>query len=216
MEEAQVKKIRLKKIRPKSRYETFTDWARESAEVVTVPIGLFLARLGLHPNTVTLLGTLLNIGVAAVLATGRLRLGGILLAVIAPIDAVDGAMARAIGQKSRFGGFLDSTLDRICEAALMLGLAIHYLRQGAAVEVIFILVALFSAMMVSYTRARAEAAGFSCKVGVMTRVERIIVLAAGLILGLPTVALGVLAVGNTATAIHRILHVYQQARTADR
>lgn len=216
MEEAQIEKIRLKKIRPKSRYETFTDWARETAEVITVPIGLFLARLGLRPNTVTLLGTLLNIAVAAVLATGRLRLGGVLLALIAPIDAVDGAMARAIGQRSRFGGFLDSTLDRICEAALMLGLAIHYLQQSATVEIILILVALFGAVMVSYTRARAEASGFSCKVGVMTRVERIIVLAAGLILGFPTVALWVLAVGNTATAIHRILHVYQQARTVDR
>jgi len=216
VEEAQVKKLRLKKVRPKSRYETFTDWARETAEVITVPIGLFLARLGLHPNTVTLLGTLLNIGVAVVLATGRLRLGGVLLALIAPIDAVDGAMARAVGQKSRFGGFLDSTLDRICEAALMLGLAIHYLRQGAAVEIILILVALFGGMMVSYTRARAEAAGFSCKVGIMTRVERIVVLAAGLILGFPTVALWVLAVGNVATAIHRILHVYRQARLEGR
>ncbi len=205
-----------KKIQPLSRFETFTDWARDTAEVITVPVGRFLARLGLHPNTVTLLGTVLNIGVAVVLAMGHLRLGGILLAIIAPIDAVDGAMARAVGKKSLFGAFLDSTLDRVCEAALMMGLAIHYLRQGATTEILLILVALFGAVMVSYTRARAEAAGFSCKVGIMTRVERIIALAAGLILGLPTLALWVLAVGNTLTALQRILYVYRASRIASR
>jgi CDP-diacylglycerol--glycerol-3-phosphate 3-phosphatidyltransferase len=164
----------------------------------------------LHPNTVTLLGTLLNIGVAVVLATGPLRLGGVLLALIAPIDAVDGAMARAVGQKSRFGGFLDSTLDRICEAALMLGLAIHYLRQGAAVEIILILVALAGGMLVSYTRARAEALGFSCKMGsVSAALERVVAAGGRPHPGLsPRSRYGCWRWATLLTAVQRILHVY--------
>ena len=197
---------------PSKPYESFTDWARDTAEVITVPVARFLARLGFHPNAVTVLGSVLTVGVAAVLATGRLALGGWLLAVVAPLDAVDGALARLIGQKSRFGAFLDSTLDRFSEAALLIGLAIHYLLQGAALEVVLAFVAMTGAMLVSYTRARAEALGFTCKVGALTRLERIVVLATGLILGWPTIALWLLAIGNTFTALHRLLHVYGQSR----
>ncbi|HEC34583.1 MAG TPA: CDP-alcohol phosphatidyltransferase family protein [Chloroflexi bacterium] len=171
--------------------------------------------MDVHPNTLSLLGSLLSVGVAAVLTTGRLTLAGWLLVIVAPIDAFDGALARVTGQKSRFGAFLDSTLDRVSEAALLAGLATHYLRYGATTEVILAFVALVGSMMVSYTRARAEAAGFSCKIGVLTRLERTAVLAIGLILGWPTVALWVLAVGSSLTALQRVLHVYQQSRRAE-
>ncbi len=212
MEKAQVEKARLHKAQERPHHDTFTDWARYTAQVITYPIGRALGRLGLHPNTLTLLGSLLTVGVAGVLASGRLNLGGWLLAVVAPLDALDGAMARVAHAKSRFGAFLDSTLDRVSEAALLLGLAIHYLQQGATTEVILAFVALTGATMVSYTRARAEGLGITCKVGILTRLERAVILIAGLVLGYPTVALWVLAIGTILTALQRVLYVYRQTR----
>ncbi len=193
-------------------YESLAEWAREAAQVFTIPIARVLARWKIHPNTLTLLGCLLTIGVGGVIASGRLTLGGWLLAVVAPIDALDGALARVTGRGSRFGAFLDSTLDRVSEAVLLLCLAAHYLWRGATMEVLLAFLALIGSTLVSYTRARAEANGYSCKVGFFTRLERTVVLAAGLILGIPTIALWVLAIGSNLTALWRILHVYFQAR----
>ncbi len=193
-------------------YESLAEWAREAAQVFTIPIARVLARWKIHPNTLTLLGCLLTIGVGGVIASGRLTLGGWLLAVVAPIDALDGALARVTGRGSRFGAFLDSTLDRVSEAVLLLCLAAHYLWRGATTEVLLAFLALIGSTLVSYTRARAEANGYSCKVGFFTRLERTVVLAAGLILGIPTIALWVLAIGSNLTVLWRILHVYFQAR----
>jgi CDP-diacylglycerol--glycerol-3-phosphate 3-phosphatidyltransferase len=193
-------------------YESLAEWARDAAQVFTVPMARVLARWRVHPNTLTLLGCLLTIGVGGVLASGRLVLGGWLLAIVAPIDALDGALARVTGRTSRFGAFLDSTLDRVSEAVLFLCLAAHYLWRGATTEVLLAFLALIGANLVSYTRARAEANGYSCKVGIFTRLERTAVLAIGLILDIPTIALWVLAIGSNLTALWRILHVYFQAR----
>lgn len=204
--------MEVEKASQRPRYDSFTDWARDAARVITVPVARLLARLGFHPNTVTLLGFFLNVGVGVVLATGRLSLGGWLLAVTAPLDAVDGALARLVGQKSRFGAFLDSTLDRLSEAALLVGLAAHYLGQGRPVEVILAFVALAGGTLVSYTRARAEALGLSCKVGLFSRLERVVLLATGLILGFPSIALWVLAVGTLLTTVQRMLYVYRVSR----
>lgn len=204
--------MEVEKASQKPRYDSFTDWARDAARVITVPVARVLARLGFHPNTVTLLGFFLSVGVGVVLATGRLSLGGWLLAITAPIDAVDGALARLVGQKSRFGAFLDSTLDRFSEAALLVGLAAHYLGQGQPVEVILAFVALAGGTLVSYTRARAEALGFTCKVGLFSRLERVVLLAVGLILGFPSIALWVLAVGTLLTTVQRMVYVYRISR----
>lgn len=189
-------------------YETFTDWARATAQVITVPIARFLGGLGIHPNVLTLVGSLLCVGIGVLLATGHLSLGGWLLLVVAPIDALDGALARLSGKRCPFGAFFDSTMDRFSESALLIGLTIHYLQLGAGREMVLASIALVSAILVSYTRARAEANGFSCKVGLFTRLERTVVLAVGLALGLTTPALWVLAVGATFTVVHRVLHVY--------
>ena len=197
-------------------YDTLTDWARDVARVVTVPIARFFASLGIHPNTITVLGFLLTSAVAVLLAQGRLRLSGWLLLVVMPTDALDGTLARLVGQKSRFGAFLDSTLDRLSEIALLGGMACHYLLQAATAEVVLAIVALVGGVMVSYTRARAEALGFCCKVGLLTRMERAAVLVAGLISGYPVVALWVLAIGSNLTAVHRILHVYAQSKLEER
>lgn len=202
----------VKQKRQRGRWDSFTDWARTQAGVFLMPIARAMARLGIHPNTVTLVGFLLQAGVGVVFGLGYLMLGGWLLLVVAPVDALDGALARAIGQKSLFGAFLDSTFDRLSDAALILGLTVHYLRQGAHLEVVLLLISLIAAMMVSYTRARAEALGFPCRVGLLTRLERIVLIAALSAVGLPTVMIWVLAVLSVFTVVQRILYVYAVSR----
>ncbi len=202
----------VKQKRQRGRWDSFTDWARTQAGVFLMPIARAMARLGIHPNTVTLVGFLLQAGVGVVFGLGYLMLGGWLLLVVAPVDALDGALARAIGRKSLFGAFLDSTFDRLSDAALILGLTVHYLRQGEHLEVVLLLISLVAALMVSYTRARAEALGFPCRVGLLTRLERIVLIAALSAVGLPTVMIWVLAVLSVFTVVQRILYVYAVSR----
>ncbi len=194
--------------RRRRRWESLTDWARVQARGILTPIAHAVGRLGIHPNTVTVLGMLLQIGVAFLFGLGHITLGGWLLLAVAPVDALDGALARALGEESRFGAFLDSTLDRISDAALILGLVAHYMSQGARLEVALLLLALVAAMMVSYVRARAEAAGFPCKVGLLTRLERILLIGVLAAIGLPTVMVWALATLSVFTMFQRILYVY--------
>jgi CDP-diacylglycerol--glycerol-3-phosphate 3-phosphatidyltransferase len=196
----------------RGRWETLTDWARAKASVLTVPIASAIGRLGVHPNTVTILGLILQIGVAVVFGLGYLRLGGWLLLIVAPIDALDGALARVLGKQSRFGAFLDSTLDRMADSVLILGLTAHYLQQGAGLPVTLLLISLVAAILVSYVRARAEALGFSCKVGLLTRMERILLIGALSGLGLPLVMIWALAVLSMFTVFQRIVHIYTVSR----
>jgi CDP-diacylglycerol--glycerol-3-phosphate 3-phosphatidyltransferase len=206
--------VKLKKRRAQKRqrerghWETFTDWVRGSATVITEPIARAFGRLGIHPNTLTVVGLLLQVGVGVAFGLGYITLGGWLLLVVAPIDGLDGAVARALGKESRFGAFLDSTVDRLADAALILGLTVNYLRQEIYVAVALLLISLVAAMMVSYTRARAEALGFSCKVGVLTRLERIGLIAILSAVGLPLVMIWALAVLSVFTVVQRILYVY--------
>ena len=202
----------VKQKRQRGRWDSFTDWARTQAGVILMPIARVMARLGIHPNTVTLVGFLLQVGVGVVFSLGHLVLGGWLLLVVAPVDALDGALARALGQKSLLGAFLDSTFDRLSDAALILGLTVHYLRQGEHLEVVLLLISLVAALMVSYTRARAEALGFPCRVGLLTRLERIALIAALSAVGLPIVMIWALAVLSVFTVVQRILYVYAVSR----
>jgi CDP-diacylglycerol--glycerol-3-phosphate 3-phosphatidyltransferase len=133
----------------------------------------------------------------------------LLLLIVAPLDALDGAIARANGRDSPFGAFLDSTLDRLSDAALILGLTAHYLRQGVLLEVGLLLVALVAALMVSYTRARAESLGLSCRVGLLTRMERVFLIAALSALGLTTPLVWALAALSVLTFAQRVIHVYR-------
>ncbi|MCX7682780.1 MAG: CDP-alcohol phosphatidyltransferase family protein [Anaerolineae bacterium] len=208
-------KRQVKRKPQQTQWESFTDWARERAGVIIIPVAAALGRLGLHPNTLTLIGMGLQLGVAMVLGWGHIVLGGWLLLAIAPVDALDGALARLQGRQSRFGAFLDSTLDRIADAGLIIGLIAHFLRQEAYTEVFLLLVAQVAVLMVSYTRARAEALGFPCKVGLLTRLERILLIGVFCALGWPTVLAWVLTVLSVFTVVQRVLYVYALARQAD-
>jgi CDP-diacylglycerol--glycerol-3-phosphate 3-phosphatidyltransferase len=181
-------------------------WVRERI----LFIGRFLGGLGLTPNMLTVIGLLLNTGVAAVIAFWDIRIGGALLLVASAFDMLDGSVARATGKTSKFGGFLDSTLDRYSESIVYLGVLIYILdTSDAKTGAILTLLATTGALLISYSRARAEAAGFSASVGLVARPERVILLALCLIIDQPMWALWALAILTHVTAVTRILHVWR-------
>jgi CDP-diacylglycerol--glycerol-3-phosphate 3-phosphatidyltransferase len=194
------------------QYDSLTDFLRTQATVITHPIARILEKLGLHPNTVTLFGFFLNVGASMILATGRLVLGGVFLLLASSVDSLDGALARVSGAKSRFGAFLDSTLDRLSEGALLLGLLAWLLRQNATLEIYLVFVILLGSVMVSYTRARAEGLGYDCKVGILTRLERVAVLGVGLMVGWVRPTLIFMAVFTWITVLQRVWYVYRESR----
>jgi len=190
------------------------NWARKWGATVIQPIALFLARLGLTPNTITVLGFLMTAAVAAVLATGRTQLAGVLLIGTLAFDAVDGTLARLMGTTSRFGAFLDSTLDRWAEVALYGALVWLFLENGQDSGVLLATAAMATSLLVSYTRARAEGIGLQCKEGLLTRFERMVILIAGLIFNQIIWALAIIAILSGFTAVQRIWVTWQAARTA--
>ncbi len=191
---------------------TFSDRARQWGGKILAPVVEALARLGLTPNGMTLIGFLLNIGVAILLAGGYFPWGGGLLLFAGLFDSLDGALARRLGRTTRFGALLDSTLDRYSEAVVFTGLTWFYLSTGRYLEVMLIAAALVGSLMVSYTRARAEGLGLQCKGGWLTRFERVLLTAGGLITGLVLPMLWIMAGLTNLTALQRILHVWRMTR----
>jgi len=175
-------------------------------------VGRALARLGLTANALTVIGLLLNAGVAVVIATGHPRWGGALLLIASAFDMLDGAVARATGSITRFGGFLDSTLDRYAEVVVFGGVLLYLLdTDDAKLGAVLVFVATAGALMISYARARAEGAGFTASVGLAARPERVLLLALCLLIDRPLWALWVLAIVTHLTAVTRILHVRRLA-----
>lgn len=169
---------------------------------------------GVSPNTLTVIGFVLTAIVALILATGNLFLGGLLLIFAALFDTLDGALARSTDQVTVFGAFLDSTLDRYSEAVTLLGLIYFYSgRDDGAIYILLLVFTLVGSLMVSYTRARAEAVGIECKEGFFQRTERIVVLIVGLLTGWMLPVLWILAVFTNLTALQRILDVYAKSRS---
>jgi CDP-diacylglycerol--glycerol-3-phosphate 3-phosphatidyltransferase len=188
----------------------------KAAQHSTEPIVNLLCRTRLTPNTLTILGFLGSLVAASLIALEYLFIGGLLVLLSGAFDLFDGALARAKNQTTSFGAFLDSTLDRISEAALLFGLLVLYhLTQPSNPEVWLIYAALVGSILVSYMRARAEGLGIKCEVGVFTRAERVIVLALGLLLSRwidisVLIALCIIAALAWVTVIQRFIYVRQQ------
>ncbi|MDP9315247.1 MAG: glycosyltransferase [Chloroflexota bacterium] len=174
-------------------------------------VGRLLGRSRITPNMLTILGLLLTLAVTLTLAAGHLVWGGILVLLTSAFDMLDGALARATERNSKFGAFFDSTIDRYSEALIFLGLLLHYQGvQGSQLQVGLVYLAIIGSLMVSYTRARAEALGLDCKVGILARPERIILLSIGLIIGWLDFTLAILALFTNLTAGQRMYHVWTQ------
>jgi CDP-diacylglycerol--glycerol-3-phosphate 3-phosphatidyltransferase len=186
------------------------------AQRVTLPIVTLLAKTPLTPNAVTWLGFVITLGAAALIVTRHFLAAGIVVLAAGAFDMLDGALARLTGRVTKFGGILDSTLDRLSEAALLLGLLWVFAEDGRAAMSLLAGFALLGSLMVSYIRARVEGAGIECKVGVFTRPERVIVLALGLLLAgfnhALLAALGLVTAFSYVTAGQRLIYAWRRAK----
>jgi CDP-diacylglycerol--glycerol-3-phosphate 3-phosphatidyltransferase len=188
------------------------DIRRNLAYRITNPIVGILSKSGITPNALTLINLALSIVAAYVIATNHLVLGGVLVLVSGLFDLLDGALARFTKQTTKFGAILDSTVDRISEAATLCGLLIWYLARGGRLEIVLILAVLIGSFLVSYVRARAEGLGWQCQVGLFTRAERVIVLAIGLLINQIFIALCVLVVFVFTTVVQRLVYLWKQGK----
>ena len=215
----------------------FKERMRLLAHAVLAPIAGGLIALGLRPDHITVGGLLLSIAAGLLFFEGEFRWGSVVTAAAGVCDILDGAMARRLGRGSVFGAFFDSTLDRLAEAAVLVGIAGFYLVHlvdlvidpaGAVAEIargleprtwavvsLTAMLALVGSFMVSYTRARAEGLGLECKVGWFERPERMVVLIVAAAFGVGPVmpgALIVLALLSFVTALQRVTHVWRITR----
>lgn len=191
---------------------TFTDRLRKIFKSILDPIGGFLNRTGLTPNAVTLLGLVGTTFGAYLLSQGKMTIGGITLFLFVIVDTFDGTMARLRGEPSDFGGFVDSVSDRYAEFITFGGLLYYFLSVNNHLGVMITFLATAGSVLVSYVKARAEGLGFTARVGILTRVERYIVLIPLLIFNQPFVAVTLIAILGNITALQRILHVRAQGR----
>lgn len=191
---------------------TFTDQMRVRFRGVLDPIGAFLNRIGLMPNTMTILGLLGNTVGAIFLSQGQMTYGGLIILAMGPVDALDGTMARLRGEPSEFGAFVDSVTDRYSELVIFGGLLIFYAQQGNWVAALATYLAASGSVLVSYVRARASSLGYDTKVGILTRMERYLVLAPTLVLNIPLVGLWIIAILANITALQRIWDIRVQTR----
>jgi len=196
------------------------DWLKNGYLKVIEPVAGWLVRRGVHPNTITVFGTLCTVAGGVIYAYGHISIGGWVVGLTALFDVLDGTVARRTGKSSTFGAFLDSTLDRVADGAVMGGLAVFYALNPVHHNVPMMavcLLGLIGAYMTSYIRARAEALGLDAKVGMVQRPERVVLLSApqaffglalhGLVLGAIVVFLAVTA---WITVVQRMKFVYDQ------
>jgi phosphatidylglycerophosphate synthase len=194
-----------------SSKKTLSDYLRLWFKWVLDPLGKFFNSLGLTPNMMTMLGLVGNSVGAYYLARGELFTGGILVLLMTPIDALDGTMARLRGESSDFGAFVDSVSDRYAELIIYGGLLYHFLRLGEPLGGLLVFGAAAGSVLVSYVKARAEGLGYEAKVGLLTRVERYLVLAPALVFNQLIIGLAIIALFANITALQRIWHVRRRA-----
>ena len=186
------------------------------AHRISYPIVRLLARTGVTPNALTWFGLLLSLGAAVLIALKQPFAAGFVVLFAGLFDMLDGALARFTDKSTRFGAILDSTLDRLGEVVVLLGLLIFFVRELSIPGILVVGFTLPGALMVSYLRARAEAAGLTGEVGFFTRTERVIILSLGLLLsGIDyalIISLGIIAFFSYVTVIQRLLHIWYQIK----
>ena len=181
------------------------EWAFE-------PLARILLRMHVTPNQVSIAGAVLNVATGALVIAGRPIAAAILYLAAGAFDVMDGLLARLANRATPFGAFLDSTLDRVSEGVVFTAVAYTFAAQGQALEAALVVLALLGSLLVSYTRARAESVGCACEVGILTRAERVPLLAVGLFFGLLPEVMYVMVVLASVTVIQRVFHTHQALR----
>src|ERR1700719_3930156 len=190
---------------------------------VTRVIGLFFGRIinaivgalalsRVHPNVLTFIGLLINIGAAFLFAAGKFRWAGVVVICAGLFDMVDGRVARETNRVTRFGGFFDSVLDRYSDLGLLVGLLVWYGSINRSFYVVLTAIAMTGSVMVSYTRARAENSIPICKVGFMERPERVVLVIIGALFDRMAPVLWVVAILSNLTVVHRMIFTWQEAQ----
>ena len=200
------------------------DWLKNGYLRLMEPIADWLVRRRVHPNTITVVGTLFMVAGGVLYGTGHIMTAGWLIGITALTDVLDGMVARRSNLTSDFGAFLDSSLDRVADGAVLGGLAVFYALTPGTYSVAMVVVCLagiVGAFLTSYTRARAEALGLDAKVGMLQRPERVVLLSApqaffGLTLSGWILAIIIIVLTITAwiTVVQRVMYVYDRTRTA--
>ena len=175
--------------------------------------GLALSRIS--PNALTFIGLLINILAAWLFADGKMLIAGLVVVGASVFDMVDGRVARATNQVTKFGGFFDSVLDRYSDLALYMGLLVYYASINRFFYIVLTAIAMTGSVMVSYTRARAENSIPKCKVGFLERPERIVLIIIGALFLRMAPVLWVIAVLSNLTVVHRMIYTYREAKALE-
>lgn len=191
---------------------TLTDQLRIIFKTPLEKIGRFLARSGISANAITLTGVLGTAAGAVLVAMGNLVGGGAVILSVGILDALDGAVARATDAPKKFGAFLDSVSDRYIEIFIYGGLLWYFIQQDNQWGVLFSYVAITGSILVSYARARAQSLGIETKIGLLTRVERMVVIGPCILFQIPLIGVIIVGVFSNLTAFQRIFHVWQQTK----
>jgi CDP-diacylglycerol--glycerol-3-phosphate 3-phosphatidyltransferase len=190
--------------------DSYTTGVRQAV----VPLAERLVNGGhVTPNTLTVSGLVLNVATVPLILSGHFIVAAVVLLAAGVCDMLDGAVARLSEQVTPFGAFLDSTSDRLSEGVVYLAIGVWFARQGHFWDLAAVFIALMMSFLVSYTRARAEALGLECKVGLASRPERVVLLIVGLLLAryqVLTVMVWAIAALTTYTVVQRILHVHRR------
>ena len=172
----------MSETQPEKKPNILTDRVRVVVDGIVTPIGNTLHRLGVHPDTVTVCGLLVVAAAAVLIALGRMQVAALVLLLGLPLDAIDGAVARAMQRTDKFGAVLDSTLDRYADGFIFGALSYYFAGQGRLTMLLLAQAALLGSLMVSYIRARAGGIRVDTRVGLFTRMERLAVIIVMLLL----------------------------------
>jgi len=172
----------------------------------------WLALSKIHPNVLTFIGLLINVGATFLFAVGSFRWAGVVVICAGLFDMVDGRVARATKQVTRFGGFFDSVIDRYSDLGLYTGLLVYYASIDRFPYIVLTAIVMTGTVMVSYTRARAENTIPKCKVGFLERPERIVLIILGALTDRMAPVLWVIAVLSNLTVIHRMIYTWQECK----
>src|SRR6266568_8843143 len=172
----------------------------------------WLALSKIHPNVLTFLGLVINIWAAWLFAAGSFRWAAVVVIGAGVFDMVDGRVARATSQVTRFGGFFDSVVDRYSDLALYIGLLVYYASINRFFYIVLTAIVMTGSVMISYTRARAENAIPKCKVGFLERPERVVLIIIGALTDHMAQVLWVIAVLSNWTVIQRMIYTYREAK----
>ena len=195
----------------KSRFRSLDEWFRATFRVLLDTLAGFFNRIGLHPNTMTIMGLVGTIAGSVLLGFRYLTLGGIVILISGIFDALDGSMARLRNEPTRFGGFVDSVSDRYSDLSIFAGLMAYFIQDQDWLACGVLYAAAVGTVMVSYVKARAESLNYTAKVGMLTRLERYLVIVPGLLFKIPMVSIWIIAIFANFTALQRIVYVRKQA-----